>query len=149
MCELLPESWRVEPSSCRSQRPRRGLVLHDFTLWTECHPTLVAMLAVRHPEKTPHFMAYLCTITRASRNFEGTAWATYDKAYRRQAANHKSLDWATIDPAPCAMRLSPGGRSLSPAADIALPTLTRHRSVCLLQRSAGGGGGGESTKPRL
>ena len=101
MRELLPESWRVEPNSegcCRSQRPRTGLVT-DFALWTECYATLVAVLAVRYPEKTPHFMAYLRTITRASRNFEGTAWATYDMAYRRQAANQRSLDWATIDPA--------------------------------------------------
>ena len=101
MYELLLESWRVEPSSegcCRSQRPRRGLVT-DFALWTECYATLVAVLALRYPNKTPHFMAYLRTITRASRNFEGTAWAPYDMAYRRQAANQKSLDWATIDPA--------------------------------------------------
>ena len=36
MCELLPETWKVEPSSdscCQSQRPRRGLVT-DFVLWT-------------------------------------------------------------------------------------------------------------------
>jgi hypothetical protein len=38
------------------------------------------------------------TIVRASRNFEGAAWASYDAAYRRQAANKQSLDWATIDP---------------------------------------------------
>ena len=29
-------------------------------------------------------MAYLRTITRASCNFEGTAWAPYDMTYRRQ-----------------------------------------------------------------
>ncbi len=101
MWELLPESWRLEPTSegcCRSQRPRRGLVT-DFSLWTECYASLVAILAAQHPEKTPHFMAYLRTITRAAHNFEGTAWASYDMAYRRQAANHKSLDWAVIDPA--------------------------------------------------
>ena len=60
---------------------------------------LVAVLASRFPEKTPHSMAYLRTITRASRNFEGAAWASYDMAYRRQAANQRYLDWATIDTA--------------------------------------------------
>ena len=101
MWELLPESWRLEQQAegcCRAQRPRRGLVT-NLALWTECYAMLVAVLASRFPEKTPHFMAYLRTITRASRNFEGAAWASYDMAYRRQAANQHSLDWATIDTA--------------------------------------------------
>ena len=68
MWELLPESWRLdqsEGSCCHARRPRRGLVT-NFLLWTECFATLVAVLATRYPEKTPHFMAYLRTITRAS-----------------------------------------------------------------------------------
>ena len=51
------------------------------------------------PGKDTPFMAYLRTITRASRNFDGTAWASYDMAYRRQAANQRSLDWGIIDSA--------------------------------------------------
>ena len=47
-------------------------------------------------EKMPHFMAYSRTITKASRNFEGTAWASYDMVFRRQAANIRSLDWGVI-----------------------------------------------------
>jgi hypothetical protein len=58
----------------------------------------VAVLSTKHPSKTPHFKVYMRTIVRASRNFEGAAWASYDAAYRRQAANKQSLDWATIDP---------------------------------------------------
>ena len=84
MWELLPESWQFEPQAegcCRAQRPRRGLVT-NLALWTECYAILVAVLASRFPEKTPHFMAYLRTITRASRNFEGAAWASYNMAYR-------------------------------------------------------------------
>ena len=100
MYELLPETWRVEEpkdSCCRSVRPKRGLVT-DISLWTECYALLVAVLTTKHPDKAPHFMCYLRTIVRASRNFEGTAWASYDAAYRRQAANRHSLDWAIIDP---------------------------------------------------
>ena len=101
MWELLPESWRLESTEsgcCNPRRPRRGLVT-SFPLWVECYASLVAILAARYPEKTPHFMAYLRTITRASRNFDGTAWASYDMAYRRQAANQRSLDWGIIDSA--------------------------------------------------
>lgn len=100
MYELLPETWRMEEaqdSCCRSSRPKRGLVT-DISLWTECYASLVAVLTTKYPEKAPQFMGYLRTIVRASRNFEGTAWASYDAAYRRQAANRKSFDWAAIDP---------------------------------------------------
>ena len=38
-------------------------------------------------------------IDRASRNFEGLAWVSYDTNFRRQAANQKSWDWGNIDPA--------------------------------------------------
>ncbi len=34
---------------------------------------------------------------RASRNFEGIVWASYDVCFRRQAANKRTLDWATVD----------------------------------------------------
>ena len=101
MWELLPESWRLESTEsgcCNPRRPRWGLVT-SFPLWVECYASLVAILAARYPEKTPHFMAYLRTITKVSRNFEGTAWASYDMAYRHQAANQRSLDCGIIDSA--------------------------------------------------
>ena len=100
MCELLPETWRVEEPKmgcCRSTRPKRGLVT-DIALWTECFASLVAVLTTKHPEKAPQFMGYLWNIVRVSRNFEGSAWASYDAAYRRQSANRRSLEWAVIDP---------------------------------------------------
>ena len=53
-------------------------------------------------EKAPHFLLYLRTITKASRTFESSAWASYDMAYRCQAANRGSLDWGIVgivDPA--------------------------------------------------
>ena len=51
------------------------------------------------PKRLHSFFAYLRTITKASCTFESSAWASYDMAYRRQAANHGSLDWAMVDAA--------------------------------------------------
>lgn len=84
-------------SCCRSFQPRRGLVI-DITLWTECYASLVEVLTQKYPEKAPQFMCYLRTIVRASPNFEGAAWASYDAAYWRQATNRGSFNWAPIDP---------------------------------------------------
>ena len=60
---------------------------------------MAAILASAFPGKAPHFFTYLRTITKASRTFESSAWASYDMAFRRQAANCGSLDWVFVDPA--------------------------------------------------
>ena len=100
MWELLPETWQLETegSCCQTRRPRRSLVT-DINIWTECYATMAAILASAFPEKAPHLFAYLRTITKASRTFESSAWASYDMAYRRQAANRGSLDWGVVDTA--------------------------------------------------
>ena len=100
MWELLPETWQLETEAtcCHSKRPRRALVT-DIGVWTECYATMAAILSSAYPSKAPQFFAYLRTITKASRTFESAAWATYDMAFRRQAANRGNLDWGTIDTA--------------------------------------------------
>ena len=95
MYEILPESWRLETESAspsgQGKRPRRGPIT-DIDVWWECYAVLVAVLSAAYPEKAPHLFAYMRTIVRASRNFEGTAWVTYDMSFRRAAANRGSLD---------------------------------------------------------
>ena len=58
---------------------------------------MAAMLASRFPVKVPQLMTYQKTIVKAHRTYAGHAWVTYDLAYRRRAANLKSLDWGVID----------------------------------------------------
>ena len=60
---------------------------------------MAAILVAAFPEKAPHLFTYLRMITKASQTFEGSAWASYDMAYHRQAANRGSLDWGLVDPA--------------------------------------------------
>ena len=98
--ELLPDSWQVESEGtcCHAKHPRRSLIT-DINLWTECFATMAAILSSAFLAKAPQLFAYLRTITKASRTFEGPAWASYDMAFRRQAANRGSLDWGTVDAA--------------------------------------------------
>ena len=88
----LKPGGRKQPSPVHAAtHPKCGLIT-DIALWTKCFTTLAA----RYPDKAPHLMAYL-QVVRASRNIEGSAWALYDAAYHRQAANNQSLDWAIPD----------------------------------------------------
>ena len=104
MIELVPESWGVESESAAScchqvrPQPRRGPVT-NILLWLECYSSLVAALATKYPQYTGEFMAYQRTIIKASRNFEGTAWVLYDRAFRRRAAATKDLKWGRTDSA--------------------------------------------------
>lgn len=102
MLELIPDAWRFaeeEGSKCCHQArrvPKRGPIT-DITLWIECYSVLVAILTTKYPTFAPEFMAYQRTIVHAQRSFAGDGWSTYDMAYRRNAATHKSLAWSRID----------------------------------------------------
>lgn len=99
MSELVPDAWRLQEdgdnAKCchQAKRPRRGPVT-EILLWADCYATLVAVLVERFPEKAAGFMAYLRTILKAHRSFQGDAWVSYDMTFRRRAAN---LDWGEVD----------------------------------------------------
>ena len=87
MWKMLPETWQLEAEStcCHAKRPKCSLVT-DISVWMKCFATMAAVLSSVYPDKAPHF-AYLCTITKASRTFNTTAWTSYDSAFWQQAAN--------------------------------------------------------------
>ena len=95
MWELPPESWRLESteSGCCNPHRSRWELLTSFPLWVEYYASLVATLTTRYPEKTLHFMAYLRTITRASRNFEGAVPFGLRSALKIFTAVVDALEW--------------------------------------------------------
>lgn len=102
MRELPPETWCTDDtleSCCRAAHPKRVGMITDILLWIECYASMVAVLMSKYPDKAPQFMCYLKSVIHASWNLEGTAWASYDAAYRRMAANCPSLDWGKLNAA--------------------------------------------------
>ena len=101
MYDLLPTSWRVESeaaaASSKGKRPRREPI-KDIQVWAECYSVYAAILSAAYPEKAPHLFAYMRTIVRASRQFMGHEWVSYDMTFRRTAANQGSLDWGVPNP---------------------------------------------------
>lgn len=98
MWELLPDSWQVEPEGfcCHKKHPRHS-TLTNISIWTECFATMTAILVAAYPDIASHFFLYLRTITKASRTFKGSAWASYDMAFHCQVANCGCLGWGTVD----------------------------------------------------
>ena len=87
MRELLPKEWlgsleeghNAEQHCCNSANRRRKPPVTNIFMWLQGYASLVA---TAHPDKVAELMAYQTTILRCYRNYEGAAWAQYDRAYR-------------------------------------------------------------------
>lgn len=101
MRELLPETWQKEEDDDgrRILWPKKPTgPITDILQWVQCYAALVGVLARAYPSMVPELMAYLGTIIKCARDFEGVSWAQYDRAYRRQAAQTKDLRWSRLNP---------------------------------------------------
>ena len=101
MRELLPETWQREEEDAggRAFWPKKPAgPITDILQWVQCFAALAGVLAKSYPSMVPEFMAYLATIVKCARDFEGITWAQYDRAYRRQVAQTKDLRWSRLNP---------------------------------------------------
>ena len=55
-------------------------------------------LTTKIPPMVPELMAYQLHFIKCSRNFEGLAWAQYNRAYKRQPAQTKDRRWSRLNP---------------------------------------------------
>ena len=105
MYELRPEAWLAdslleEESSgkcCSLGARRKKTPVTDLCGWLQGYAALVGVLSVRFPHSVPQLMAYQSLIVKAYREFDGLGWVQYDRAFRRQAAITKDLNWSRIN----------------------------------------------------
>ena len=101
MRELMPETWLKEDEEARntlSWPKRRAAPVTDILQWLTCYAAMVGVLSKAYPSMVPEFMSYQATIIKCARDFDGLAWAQYDRAYRRQIAQTKELRWSRLNP---------------------------------------------------
>lgn len=102
MHELLPENWpdlttEEESKYYATFGKKKPPPVTNILTWVECYASLASVLATTYPTFIPEFMAYLSTIVKCHRRYEGLGWFSYDRAFRRQAANTKNLQWSKTD----------------------------------------------------
>ena len=92
----MPELWssvRDEGGVPRTSRVRAKKRVQDIHVWMQCYAVYVSVRSLKSPSLVPELMAYMVGILRASMEYEGTAWTSYDAAFRRQAAgSHAVVD---------------------------------------------------------
>ena len=101
MYELLPEFWvqkEEETNAKAASRAKAKRRIQDINVWLQCFGLYVSVLATQSPQYVPELMAYMVSILRASQEYEGSAWTTYDAAYRRQAAATGNKQWSKVNP---------------------------------------------------
>ena len=98
----MPETWLIEDEDSKksviSLPRRRSSPVTDVLQWCQCFAALVGVLSRVYPQMVPEFMVYQSTIIKCARDFQGLAWAQYDRAYRRQVAQTKDLHWSKLNP---------------------------------------------------
>ena len=70
----------------------------DILQWLQCFSAMLGVLSRVYPQFMPEFMAYQATIIKCSRDFDGLAWAQYDRVYRTQVAQTRDLRWSRFNP---------------------------------------------------
>ena len=67
-------------------------------MWVQCLACYAGVVTANQPERVPDLLAYLIQIVKASLDFDGSAWATYDGTFRRQAAAIRGTQWSRLNP---------------------------------------------------
>ena len=101
--ELLQEAWLPDTSAEAASHgltlklPRRSTPVTDISVWVECYSLMASVICRKYPLAAADMWAYMRCIVRSARTFDGNAWVSYDRLYRRQAAASRSLSWGTED----------------------------------------------------
>ena len=90
MRDLMPEMWMRgdEASACSTLfLPRhKSAPVTDILQWPQRFSAIVGVLSQKFPRMVPQLMAYQAVIIKCSQDFDGLAWAQYDRTYRGLAA---------------------------------------------------------------
>ena len=97
MADLLPEAWLLEESTMEAQLSHQKGPVTDILVWVQFFAMFISTLAAVHPTKISEMMAYLATIVRWQRDYEGPTWVLYNRAYQHRAEATKDLNWSVVN----------------------------------------------------
>ena len=83
-----------------TRKPKDKRAINSIQEWVVCFNSYMAIRLMKEPCKFKDLLAYSSLIVKASLDYEGEAWLSYDKFFRRQAAAEpvRYQCWGEIDP---------------------------------------------------
>ena len=77
------------------KKPRKEIV--DIVSWVEAFSIYTLIVCTSIPRRWRDLTTYKLLILRTYRQFQSTAWLTYDKAFRQHAAALNLTDWSELN----------------------------------------------------
>ena len=77
------------------KKPRKEIV--DIVSWVEALSIYTLIVCTSIPRRWRDLTTYKLLILRTYRQFQSTAWLTYDKAFRQHAAALNLTDWSELN----------------------------------------------------
>ena len=79
-------------------RPRRKRKqITDIVAWVQAFGIYTLVMCSYFPHRAPDLTRYNLLILRTSQQFPGSSWLAYDRAFRREAAARRLLDWSRMN----------------------------------------------------
>ena len=87
-----PELTLVDLLGKNQERQDSTKRIKTIQQWVICFNAYISIIAIKQPERVRNLLAYSSLITKASADYQGTPWLTYDSHFRQMAVITKQED---------------------------------------------------------
>ena len=89
-----PPSFTLIADQLVIRPTKRRKAITDILSWMQAFAVYTLVVTAYYPARVADLLKYQLLIMRTAQQFSGSAWLSYDRAFRRQAAAYKLTDWS-------------------------------------------------------
>ena len=93
-----PPSFTLIADQLVIRPTKRRKAITDILSWMQAFAVYTLVVTAYYPARVADLLKYQLLIMRTAQQFSGSAWLSYDRAFRRQAAACKLTDWSQLNP---------------------------------------------------
>ena len=93
-----PPSFTLIADQLVIRPTKRRKAITDILSWMQAFAVYTLVVTAYYPARVADLLKYQLLIMRTAQQFSGSAWLSYDRAFRRQAAVYKLTDWSQLNP---------------------------------------------------
>ena len=93
-----PPSFTLIADQLVIRPTKRRKAITDILSWMQAFAVYTLVATAYYPARVADLLKYQLLIMRTAQQFSGSAWLSYDRAFRRQASAYKLTDWSQLNP---------------------------------------------------